>query len=503
MITRPLPEPEAQLAGNAALINQYELCVPTPFILSAIGKKHTKYETAGWKVYTPRHAPDDSLYAHLSFALRYEGIDLAVLNALFAKIDNAEIERIIVAEPNGSYARRIWFLYEYLTDNALDVPDLNQRSYVGLLDPKLQYVGSARPSKRHRVSNNLPGVKNFCPLIRRNEKLDKLIEQDLAQQALDCVGAIHPDVLMRAASFLLLEDSKASYAIEGETPPHNRAERWGRIIGQAGKSALSKAELERLQAEVIVDNRFVFMGFRIDGGFIGSHNRATNMPIPVHISAKHEDLDTLMNGLIETAALLKGSEFPPVLAAAIIAFGFVFIHPFEDGNGRLHRYLLHHVLIETGFTPNGLVFPVSSVILKHLNEYISALEAYSKPRLSHIEWRATPKGNIEVLNDTLDLYRFFDATRQAEFFYDCVAETITKTLPEEVSYLQKYDEMKAFVNNYIDMPDRTADLLIRFLHQNKGTLSNRARTKEFAALTHEEVTSIQTKFSDIFDEGGI
>jgi hypothetical protein len=143
------------------------------------------------------------------------------------------------------------------------------------------------------------------------------------------------------------------------------------------------------------------------------------------------------------------------------------------------------------------------VILKHLNEYISALEAYSKPRLSHIEWRATPKGNIEVLNDTLDLYRFFDATRQAEFFYDCVAETITKALPEEVSYLQKYDEMKAFVNNYIDMPDRTADLLIRFLHQNKGTLSNRARTKEFAALTHEEVTSIQTKFSDIFDEGGI
>ena len=187
---------------------------------------------------------------------------------------------------------------------------------------------------------------------------------------------------MRVASFLLLEDSKASYAIEGETPPHNRAERWARIIGQAGKTPLSKSELERLQKEVIVDDRFIHMGYRNEGGFIGKHDRSTNMPIPSHISAKHQDLNALMNGLFETTKLLKDSNFPPVLAATLIAFGFVFIHPFEDGNGRLHRYLLHHVLIETGFTPKGLVFPVSAVILKHIPDYVTALEAYSKPRLS-------------------------------------------------------------------------------------------------------------------------
>jgi Fic family protein len=304
---------------------------------------------------------------------------------------------------------------------------------------------------------------------------------------------------MRAASFLLLEDSKASYAIEGETPPHNRAERWGRIIGQAGKTPLSKAELERLQKKVIVDSRFIHMGYRDEGGFIGSHDRSTNMPIPSYISAKHQDLDALMEGLIETASLLKDSDFPPVLAATLIAFGFVFIHPFEDGNGRLHRYLLHHVLIETGFTPKGLVFPVSSVILKRITDYVTALEAYSKPRLSFIEWRATDKGNVEVLNETIDLYRFFDATTQAEFFYECVHETITKALPDEVKYLQRYDEMKVFVNNYIDMPDRTADLLIRFLHQNDGKLSKRALDKEFSALTDDEVQVFENKFEEIFN----
>lgn len=499
MITRALPETDANLAGYAYLINNYELSVPVPTTLSAIGKKHTKYETNSWRVLTPRHAPEDSLYGHLIFAFRYEGIDLSILNALFQKIPQTEIKQIIQNEPGGSYARRIWFLFEYLTDNTLDVSDISQRGYVDLVDSKIQYPGPSRPSKRHSINNNLPGVKNFCPLVMRTEKLDALIDQNLSQEALESVGAIHPDVLMRAASFLLLEDSKASYAIEGETPPHNRAERWGRIIGQAGKTPLSKAEFERLQKEVIVDSRFIRMGYREEGGFIGSHDRSTNMPIPSHISAKYQDLDKLMNGLTETAALLKESDFPPVLAATLIAFGFVFIHPFEDGNGRLHRYLLHHVLIETGFTPKGLVFPVSSVILKRITDYVTALEAYSKPRLSFVEWRATDKGNVEVLNETLDLYRFFDATTQAEFFYECVHETITKALPEEVKYLQKYDLMKTFVNNYIDMPDRTADLLIRFLYQNDGKLSKRARDKEFSKLTNEEVSVFESKFEEVFN----
>lgn len=91
-----------------------------------------------------------------------------------------------------------------------------------------------------------------------------------------------------------------------------------------------------------------------------------------------------MRGLIETEQLLKDSDYSPVLAAALIVFGFVFIHPFEDGNGRFHRYLMHHVLIETGFTPNGLVFPVSSVILKRISDHTTVLESYSKPRLSYI-----------------------------------------------------------------------------------------------------------------------
>jgi Fic family protein len=39
--------------------------------------------------------------------------------------------------------------------------------------------------------------------------------------------------------------------------------------------------------------------------------------------------------------------------AAATAFGFVYVHPFQDGNGRIHRCLVHHVLAERKFTPPG------------------------------------------------------------------------------------------------------------------------------------------------------
>ncbi len=221
--------------------------------------------------------------------------------------------------------------------------------------------------------------------------------------------------------------------------------------------------------------------------------------MPDHISARPDDLKTLMSGLLDTYGLLRENEFDAVLMATIIAFGFVFIHPFEDGNGRIHRYLFHHILAEKGFVPKGLIFPVSAVILERIDEYRKTLEHYSKPRLGLIKWRPTEKNNVEVLNETLDLYRYFDATQQAEFFFECVEETVSQTLPEEVEYLREYDLLNAFIKNYIDMPDNLVDLLIRFLSQNNGKLSKRGRTKEFDKLTDKEIQAIEIKYAEIFE----
>ena len=59
-------------------------------------------------------------------------------------------------------------------------------------------------------------------------------------------------LVARAASFLLLTDSRASFEIEGERPPRNRLERWGRAVLQAGKNKLTVDEMVRLQGVLIV-----------------------------------------------------------------------------------------------------------------------------------------------------------------------------------------------------------------------------------------------------------
>ena len=126
------------------------------------------------------------------------------------------------------------------------------------------------------------------------------------------------------------------------------------------------------------------------------------------------------------------------------------------------------------------------------------MEHFSKPRLDLIEWRSTEKNNIEVLNETIDLYRYFDATKQAEFFFECVEETVNKTLTEEVFYLKKYDLFNEFIKNYMDIPDKLVDLLIRFLAQNDGYLSDRAKEREFEKLTNSEIQTIEEKYAEIF-----
>jgi len=253
----------------------------------------------------------------------------------------------------------------------------------------------------------------------------------------------------------------------------------------------------RLQALVIGDARFVHMGLREEGGFIGERDRESRAPLPEHISARHEDLPALIAGMLafdQSAA----HDLDPVIAAAVLAFGFVYIHPFEDGNGRLHRYLIHHVLAERGFNPPGVVFPVSAAILAAITDYRATLESYSRRLLPVISWRPTGKGNVEVLNDTGDFYRFFDATPHAEFLFECVRQTIENDLPQEADYLRRHDAAIRGITHRIEMPDRLADDFIMFVRQNGGVLARKRRAHEFALLTDAEVTALEAIVNEAF-----
>ena len=136
-------------------------------------------------------------------------------------------------------------------------------------------------------------------------------------------------------------------------------------------------------------------------------------------------------GLMGLVGRLEGSEIDPVLAAALIAFAFVFIHPFGDGNGRIHRYLIHHTLDRTGFTPPGILFPVSASIARSQGAYDAALERFSRAIAPYLDWAWQAGGSeegpaITVRNRTGHLYRYFDATPQVEYLYGCVIDTVRR-----------------------------------------------------------------------------
>lgn len=499
---RPLPEPGV-LAGYAAIIEAYSLKLPLPRRLTAVGARYRPLSTHGWSMVAPRLAPEPTLEGHLVFALKREGVDLPVLAQLFAAIGGDEIADIVRATPTGSFSRRLWFLYEWLTDRELDLPNLGKLGLVRVVDPQQQFaLDAGEPSVRHKVINNLPGTPAFCPMVWRTPALEAASQKRLDLRARDAVDRINPDLVARAAAFMLLNDSKSSFAIEGERPSGNRTVRWGQAIAQAGSHRLTLAELDRLQRIVIGDARFVPLGLRTEGGFVGVHDRDTNDPIPDHISARHQDLQALMQGLVAYADRTLEGGFDPVVAASALAFGFVYIHPYADGNGRLHRWLIHHVLAAAHYNPPGLIFPISAAILRRIDEYRQVLQGYSHALLPEIEWSKTVLGNVDVHNETADFYRYFDASPHSQFLYECVEQTIVEDLPEEVRFLKAFDRFNQEVQQLVDMPTGKVELLRKFLAQHDGRLSGRARDREFAMLTDAEAAEIERIYRDAFDAIG-
>jgi hypothetical protein len=260
-----------------------------------------------------------------------------------------------------------------------------------------------------------------------------------------------------------------------------------------------KAVLIHLQGN-IVDSRYAATDWRDFQNFVGDTVGGYRQEVHF-ICPRPEDVPGLMDAWMVLMRRVADGGVDPVIAAAVSAFAFVFIHPFEDGNGRIHRYLIHHVLAERGFNPPGVVFPVSAAILERIDAYRRVLESYSQRLLPLIEWEPTATFNVRVKNDTGDFYRFFDATPHAEFLYGCVQQTIEQDLPDETAFLRRYDQFRSQVDAFIDMPDNTIDLLFRFLHQNGGRFSARAREREFRELTDNEAERIEAIYGEVFANG--
>ncbi len=484
-------------AGYAVLIQRYDLDVIPNWHKSFVAATGThRLDSTGSvieEVYPSKYWPGDTLGGHLEFALKYDGTNLAILTGLFQVAAEEDFLVYVRSRPTGKYARRLWFLYEFLTGKTLPLADLRRGNYIDLLEPDEYYtvVTQARQVRRQRINDNMPGERRFCPMVRRTDVLRDFETADLPKRCRQVVSAYSPELLKRALGYLYTKETKSSLEIEHIKPTSTRIERFVALLELAEQEDFcEKKRLIELQNR-IVEARFRDADYRLTQNYVGE--TVVWQKEKIHFAGpKPEDLADLMEGLIAAHKRIDADNVPAVIHAAAIAYGFVFLHPFEDGNGRIHRFLIHNILARSGFTPQGVMFPLSASMLKNPSDYNTSLEAFSRPLMALVEYSLSEEeGRMTVHNDTGGWYRYIDMTPQAEALFRFIEQTIDTELARELAFLANYDETRRAIQEIVDMPDRKIDLFIRFCLQNNGRLSAGKRTAHFDFLSDEEIARLE------------
>ena len=480
--------------GYSALVRKYGVKAVPHYCRSFVAKDSWKQsKTPGEqivKVYPKPYLPDDTDFGRLEFALKYEGINLHILKLLFEQMGPKSLEAYVKSKPTGKSARKLWFLYEYLLDSELEICDAKSGNYADLLDRKDYYTTTSRSSKRHRIRDNLLGNKNFCPMVRRTKTLEEFFDRHLDQKARHLVSVYDSGIVARATHYLYSKETLSSYEIERERPNKKRMARFIDLLRKAESgNYYDKKDLIHLQQHT-VDPRFADVNYRKAQNYVGEQAGYHRQRIHF-ISPRPEDLDDLMGGLLRALTRMSESKIDPVVIAATISFGFVFIHPFDDGNGRIHRFLIHQILSKEGFSPKGMIFPVSATILNDMQKYDRCLESFSTQLMPVVDYDLDPNGKLTVNNDTVDLYRYLDMTAMAEYLYGCIDKTIEVDFVGEIEFIIKFDLTRRHLQEIVDMPDRYIDLFIKCCLQNRGKLSKTKRHDYFEKLTDSEIVSME------------
>ena len=492
---------EQKPVGQNALYQMLAMKGPLPHTLSCIsrrGGRRTIERLDLTEEFYPARAtlPEDTLRENLRFALKNEPLDLRVIHAALSAMGPQEIIIWVQSEPTGIYSRLAWFFYERFVGKIPDLPDAENAPYVNALNAARHYAASAKRSPRHRVNDNLLGDENLCPILRRTRTLENAESRRLSDRARVIAEQYPLPMLNRAVDYLYTRETRSSFDIEGETINSTREERFLQVLRKAATFDMQSKDAYIDLQNAIVDESFAAGDWRTEQVYVST--RKTRGREYVHyICPKQSDVPALMDGLFCVARRLEQTPaFDAVLAAALVSFGFVFIHPFDDGNGRIHRYLIHTLLARRGFTPPQIIFPVSAAIARELNQYYQTLDAFSGPIKSCIAWEFYGDDEIKVLNETRDLYRFWDATPFAEYLYDRVENTIAVDFQQELEYLSRYDAAFDAVQAIADMPDKDIALMVKFCLQNEGVLSNNKRDR-FPKLRGEQIAQMEVAIQQI------
>ncbi|WP_028312311.1 Fic family protein [Derxia gummosa] len=422
----------------------------------------------------PRAAPTGAApLDHVLFAIRHEGIDLLLLSQALKRIPEADMLAAVAAAPNGQFVRKAGFLWEHFNGRELAGVAPGGQT-VPLFDPARYFTVPGPRNARWRVNFNGLGSLDYCPVVRRTPEIEALLARDLLGEARRFADDIGPELLDRALDWAYLHETESSFDIEREAAPADKAAAFAALLRQAGESvALDEQRLVELQNAIVTNAWDHAAQYRTEQNWLRGPMRGaagvTYVPPPP------ESVPGLMRELL---ALIETPGVDPLLLAALACFGFVFIHPFMDGNGRLSRFLVHHVLGRSGRLPRAFVLPVSVAMRRNEADYLRVLQAFSRPvrDLWRVTWIDEGEYRFEPLTGDA-LYRYWDATACVHFLLDMTRQALERDLRDETHFLVAWDGAWREVNERHDLRGNALATLMQGAFRQGGTVSANLRRK--------------------------
>jgi len=325
--------------------------------------------------------------------------------------------------------------------------------------------------------------------------------------------------LMRAAVWMTLRESKASFAIEGEADRAGRVQRFAQVMAQRtgqGDIPLDDTALAELQRDILGERTTLTrFGLRQSPVFVGQTVRGQEV---VHyIAPPAGDVAAMLKGLQVFLDKTQGQS--TVMRSAVAAFGFVYIHPLADGNGRVHRFLVNDILRRDGVIPAPVILPISAIITDDTDErrrYDQVLDQVAGPLMQAVSDQFTltpiparyPDGvtsNFMFQGDSKAraLWRYPDLGPYVVFLSNIIERTLTEQMRDESRHLRRHTRMRAALKEVVEMPDQQADRVLHSLEQNQGKLSH-ALSKEMPVLAQDGVwPDIMAAISSAFQEDDV
>ncbi|CRM24823.1 Adenosine monophosphate-protein transferase SoFic [Pseudomonas sp. 37 R 15] len=443
----------------------------------------------------------DSVLDHILFALKHEGINLAILAQALDSVSADQLLQELDKAPNGVFIRKACYLWEGLTLQRLDYSKPINSRVSPLFDPQRYVTGPSTRNSRWRIDFNGLGSLAYCATVERTSEIDALLSLDILGRAKSFMATLPPEMMDRAIQWAYLHETRDSFAIEKEQPSEEKSRRFVQLLRQAHEGRLLTEDyLVELQNSTVSNPFDKAVAFRheqnhLHNGLRGAAGVSYVPPAPALCQELMEELMAFANQPVR--------DVDPLVAAAVTAFGFVFLHPFMDGNGRLSRFLIHQTLCHYGALGNGLLLPVS-VAMKHEEQaYLEALKTFSQPTREfwNVTWLDADHMAFDFIGHP-SIYRYWGATRCVEFTLQMARRALEVELREETEFLDRYDRVIKAVNQRYDVRGSDLSKLVMMCLDNEGKLSKHRR-KQFQYSVAEEVFGfIEEEVGRVIEECG-